>query len=110
MVSFLAAVDLVVKETSDSVLSSPPHFSSSLEIPLSMLLPDFFFALGPWRRPEEHFRAAPLQVDMFLLIDSIDGGDSAFWGERTMPMVRFFFQTLHDQAWDERSVANSLYD
>lgn len=75
-----------------------------------MLLPDFFFALGPWRRPEEQFRARPLQVDIFFLIDNIDGGDPAFWRERTMPMVRFYFQTLHDQTWDEESVADSLYD
>ena len=28
-----------------------------------------------------------------------------------MPMVRFFFQqTLHDQAWDEQSVVDSIYD
>ena len=90
-------------------ISSEVRFSSPAQIPLSMILPDFFFALGPWRRPDSPLRPGPLQVDMFLLAEG-SSGDPVFWGLRTQPMVRFMFQTLHDHAWDGQSISNGLYD
>lgn len=50
----------------ESEASLALHFSLVSEIPLSMLLPDFFFTLGPWRHPEEPLRSAPLQIDMIF--------------------------------------------
>ena len=85
------------------------RFPSPSMIPLSMFLPDFFFASGPWRYPDPPIRPGPLQVDMILLAEG-SSGDPVFWGTLSQPMVRFMFQTLHDQAWDAQSVADALYD
>ena len=71
-------------------ISSEVRFSSPSQFPLSMILPDTFFALGPWRRPGSPLRPGPLQVDMFLLAEG-SSGDPAFWGLRTQPLVRFMF-------------------
>lgn len=96
-------------EGGESVISSPLHFSSTSETPLSMILPGFFFALGPWRRPEEQLRSGPLQIDLLFLVDGL-AGDPTFWGMRTLPMVRFLFETLHDHAWDEQRIADAIHD
>lgn len=53
----------------ESETSSPLHISSAFEFPLFMLLPDFFFALGPWRCPEEQLRSGCLHIDMVFLVD-----------------------------------------
>ena len=74
--------------------SLPPQ-----KIPLSMWLPDFFFALGPWRYPDFPVRPGPLST-----------GDRVFWGTRSQPLVRFMFETLHDQTCSTQSIANALYD
>lgn len=55
------------------------HFTSPSKIPLSMCLPDFFFALGPWKYPDSPVRPDPLQVDMLLLAEG-SSGDPVFLG------------------------------
>ena len=89
-----------------SPLSHRP--SSPSDIPLSLWLPDYFFALGPWRRPEEQLRTGPLQIDMIFIQDS--KGDPTFWGSHISPTVRFIFHLGHEQVWSEISVTMALYD
>lgn len=55
--SQVSEVPLVVRLTVDADeavdgSSSGVYFSSPSFVPLSMILSDFFFALGPWRYPE----------------------------------------------------------
>ena len=46
---------------------------------------------------------------MVLLAEG-SSGDPVFWGSRSQPLVRFMFETLHDQTWSTQSIANALYD
>lgn len=65
--------------------------------------------MGPWRYLVSLVRPGPLQFDMFLLAKG-SSRDRVFWGTRSQPIVRFMFETLHDQAWHTQSIANVLYD
>lgn len=98
VVPLTVAADQAVAKESEA--SSTLHFSLASEIPLSVFLPDFFFALCPWRRPEDTLRSDPLQIDMFFLVDSLTEGDPCFMGPRTHRMVCFMFHTFHDHVWD----------
>jgi len=71
-------------------VSTSPLFASVSDFPLS-ILSDFFFALGPWRRPKEQLRPGPLHIDLFFLHESTSGEDPSFWDSHTLPMVRFLF-------------------
>ncbi|KAI5080627.1 hypothetical protein GOP47_0003810, partial [Adiantum capillus-veneris] len=94
------------------ISSSVVCFSSPSQIPLSLSLSDFFFALGPWRYPDSPLRPGPLHVDMVLLVEG-SSGDPVFWGTRSQPMVYHLLSSQFDDAigrlvWSNRQSFWSL--
>lgn len=53
----------------------PPQFSSDSDVPVSLLLPGYFYAFGPWRPPKEQM------TDRYIFLSrSRLRGRLFFWG------------------------------